>query len=350
VTAAANIELGASPTGEPYGDAILEVRDLVKHFAVRTGFRPSARRLVRAVDGVSFMLGSGETLSLVGESGCGKSTVGRMVVRLLEPTSGRVLFRGEDITHASRRRLRPLRRHLQIVFQDPYASLNPRMTMRELIAEPLRVHGLVPRGDRDVRVQELIELVGLDPRHAGRFPHAFSGGQRQRIGIARTLAVDPDVLVLDEPVSALDVSVQAQIVNLLMDLQERLGLSYVFISHDLSVVRHISTRIAVMYLGRIVETGGVEEIFRSPGHPYTQALLSSVPTGDPARGAIQDRIILRGDVPDPANPPSGCAFRTRCFKARDLCAELVPELVSRPPVAHPAACHFAELPTEVAGR
>jgi peptide/nickel transport system ATP-binding protein len=321
------------------GETVLEVTDLAKHFAVRTGFGAQGVRHVRAVDGVSFSLTTGQTLSLVGESGCGKSTTARLILRLLEPTAGRILFRGEDITHYDRRRMRGLRRRLQIVFQDPYLSLNPRMTMHDLVDEPLRVHGLGSGAARRRRVDELVEHVGLDPSHGSRYPHEFSGGQRQRIGIARALALEPEVLVLDEPVSALDVSVQAQIINLLKDIQGEFGLACLFISHDLSVVRHLSTGVAVMYLGKIVESGPADEIFLRPSHPYTQALISAVPSLDDAD--VRQRIVLSGDVADPANPPSGCAFRTRCFKARGLCAEETPALVTRPGVSHPTACHFA---------
>jgi peptide/nickel transport system ATP-binding protein/oligopeptide transport system ATP-binding protein len=321
---------------------VLEAEDLAKYFSVRSGFGPRDRRTVRAVDGVSFSIDEGETLSLVGESGCGKSTTGRLVLRLLEPTAGRIVFDGTDITHSSRRQMQEVRRRMQIVFQDPYTSLNPRMTMRDLIMEPLRVHRIGTRSEQRRTTERLIRDVGLDPRYADRYPHEFSGGQRQRIGIARALAVHPRVLVLDEPVSALDVSVQAQIVNLLKELQEQLGLAYIFISHDLSVVRHVSKRVAVMYLGKIVEMGEADEIFLEPSHPYTQALLSAIPTG--VEGAPERRIVLRGDVPDPADPPSGCSFRTRCFKARENCAAAVPLLEQTNIISHPTACFYAAPP------
>jgi peptide/nickel transport system ATP-binding protein/oligopeptide transport system ATP-binding protein len=319
--------------------SILEVEDLAKQFVVKGGPGRRSTRIVRAVDGVSFSVGSGETLSLVGESGCGKSTTGRLILRLIEPSAGRVVLGGEDITTYGRSRMRPIRRRLQIVFQDPYASLNARMTMRALIEEPLRVHGVGTPRERRARIDGLIAQVGLNPEHANRFPHEFSGGQRQRIGIARAISLNPDVLVLDEPVSALDVSVQAQIVNLLKDLQQELGLAYVFISHDLSVVRHVSTKVAVMYLGKIVEYGSADDVFLNPNHPYTQALLSAVPDGEET--GHRPRIVLPGDVGDPANPPSGCAFRTRCFKAAPRCAIDVPALIERPCARQVVACHFA---------
>jgi peptide/nickel transport system ATP-binding protein/oligopeptide transport system ATP-binding protein len=323
------------------GDEILRVEGLTKHFPLRGGVFNRQYGAVRAVDGVNLTINAGETVSLVGESGCGKSTTGRCIVRLLDPTAGHVYFKGHDLAEMSHRQMRQMRREIQIVFQDPYASLNPRINVNEIIAEPMRIYGRYKDGGK-ARVKELMRIVGLNPEHGNRFPHEFSGGQRQRIGIARALALNPQLLILDEPVSALDVSIQAQVINLLEDLQNEFGLAYLFIAHDLSVVRHLSDRVAVMYLGHVVEFGTKHEIFENPTHPYTQALLSAVPLTDPRLRNKRERIVLEGDVPSPSNPPSGCRFRTRCWKAEDICATEVPELIDRFGHGHPSACHFAE--------
>jgi oligopeptide transport system ATP-binding protein len=333
----------------PNGEVVLEVKDLVKYFPLSTGIIIKKHAGdVKAVDGVSFKLHKGETLGIVGESGCGKSTLARLLVLLETPTSGQALFKGKDMYGSRGKALKALRRNIQIIFQDPYSSLNPRMTVGDIIGEPFDIHPEVaPKGDRERRVRELLDVVGLNPEHVNRYPHQFSGGQRQRIGIARGLALRPEIIICDEPVSALDVSVQAQVVNLLEKLQSEFGLSYIFIAHDLSVVRHISDRVAVMYLGRFAELGTEDQIYERPAHPYTQALLSAVPVPDPAVRGQRQQIILTGDPPSPANPPSGCRFRTRCWKATDKCAEEVPALVVRPGIDHEAACHYAAVREDV---
>ena len=339
MTAVQDAERPSGPRAEA-GEVVVEVRNLVKNFPIKSGslFGRSVAS-VQAVSDISFDLQAGRTLGLVGESGSGKSTAGRCVLRLLPATAGSVRYRGRELLDMHKGELRRLRSELQIVFQDPYASLDPRMTVASIVEEPLLVHHV--KGDRDKKVADLLQLVGLNPEHRNRYPHEFSGGQRQRIGIARALALDPAVIVLDEPVSALDVSIQAGVVNLLEELQDRLGLAYLFIAHDLSVVRHISDEIAVMYLGKIVEIGRRDSVYGTPGHPYTQALMSAVPVPDPARERVRQRIVLQGDIPSPINPPSGCRFRTRCWKAQDICATEEPALIDRGQ-GHPVACHFAE--------
>ncbi|MVO83341.1 dipeptide ABC transporter ATP-binding protein [Streptomyces sp. p1417] len=333
------------------GEPILQVRNLVKHFPLTQGVIVKRQiGAVKAVDGISFDLYQGETLGIVGESGCGKSTVAKLLMTLEQATAGEVFYKGQDITKLSGRALKAVRRNIQMVFQDPYTSLNPRMTVGDIIGEPFEIHPEVaPKGDRRRKVQELLDVVGLNPEYINRYPHQFSGGQRQRIGIARGLALNPEIIICDEPVSALDVSVQAQVINLMEKLQDEFNLSYLFIAHDLSIVRHISDRVGVMYLGKMAEIGSDEQIYDHPTHPYTQALLSAVPVPDPEAREGRERIILAGDVPSPANPPSGCRFRTRCWKAQDKCAEEIPLLAiperfagKDTPAAHESACHFAE--------
>jgi oligopeptide transport system ATP-binding protein len=352
---AASKPLGASPAATPRaesqvtgngaksngaGESLLSVNNLVMHFPLTRGIIFQRKvGAVQAVDGISFDVKPGETLGLVGESGCGKSTTGRAILQLYKPTDGEVIFKGKDLTKLNGGDMRKMRRHLQMIFQDPYASLNPRMTVGNIVSEPMQIHNLVPKRERTQRVQELLETVGLNPYFANRYPHEFSGGQRQRIGIARALAANPDFIVADEPVSALDVSIQAQIVNLLEDLQERFGLTYLFIAHDLSVVKHISDRVAVMYLGKIVEMADRNELYADPLHPYTKALLSAVPIPDPVIEKRRERIILPGDVPSPINPPSGCHFHTRCPYAMEVCRQVDPVFADQGN-GHFVACHL----------
>lgn len=315
---------------------LLEIKNLTKFFPVRKGLFGTNNAMIKAVEGVSFSIQKGETFGLVGESGCGKTTAGRTIIRLYEPTSGEIHFDGENITHKD---MKPYRKRIQMVFQDPYQALNPRMTVGDIIGEPIEIHKLEKGKEKRKKIDALLEMVGLSKEHAGRYPHEFSGGQRQRIGIARALAVQPDFIVCDEPVSALDVSIQAQIVNMLEDLQETLGLTYLFIAHDLSMVKHISDRVGVMYLGKLVELAGSPELYAKPLHPYTQALLSAIPAADPVENRKKNRIILEGDVPSPVNPPSGCRFRTRCGYATEKCAGTEPDFKEVSP-GHFCACHL----------
>ncbi|MFD7941855.1 ABC transporter ATP-binding protein [Streptomyces sp. NPDC059744] len=331
-------------------EPLLKVEGLVKHFPIRKGLFGRQSAAVKAVDGIDFEVYPGETLGVVGESGCGKSTMGRLITRLLEPTGGKVEFEGRDITHLSMGQMRPMRRDVQMIFQDPYSSLNPRHTIGTIVSAPFRLQGVQPEGGLKNHVQELLKLVGLSPEHYNRYPHEFSGGQRQRIGIARALALRPKLVVADEPVSALDVSIQAQVVNLLDDLQDELGLTYVIIAHDLSVIRHVSDRIAVMYLGKIVELTDRKSLYEAPMHPYTKALMSAVPVPDPRRrGVKSERILLKGDVPSPISPPSGCRFHTRCWKATQICKTQEPPLIALK-TGHQVACHHPEnAPDQVPG-
>ncbi|MEW2086733.1 dipeptide ABC transporter ATP-binding protein [Streptomyces sp. NPDC005283] len=334
------ISVPGQATSSP--EPLLKVEGLVKHFPIKKGLLQRQVGAVKAVDGIDFDVRRGETLGVVGESGCGKSTMGRLITRLLEPTGGKVTFDGKDITHLGTGGMRPMRRDVQMIFQDPYGSLNPRHTVGSIVSAPFRLQSVEPEGGIKKEVQHLLELVGLSPEHYNRYPHEFSGGQRQRIGIARALALKPKLVVADEPVSALDVSIQAQVVNLLDDLQDELGLTYVIIAHDLSVIRHVSDRIAVMYLGKIVELTDRKSLYEAPMHPYTKALLSAVPVPDPRRrGGKSERILLKGDVPSPISPPSGCRFHTRCWKATEICKKQEPPLLALK-TGHQVACHHPE--------
>ncbi|MFF2365617.1 ABC transporter ATP-binding protein [Streptomyces sp. NPDC058122] len=347
---AATLPAPRAAAGDSSGEPLLVVENLVKHFPVKGGF-PIRRTIgaVQAVDGIDLTVHVGESFGLVGESGCGKSTTGRLITRLLEPTGGTISYRGQDITHAGRRQLAPVRSEIQMIFQDPYSSLNPRQTVGKIISAPMEINGIDPVGGRERRVRELLEIVGLNPEHYNRFPHEFSGGQRQRIGVARALASEPKLIVADEPVSALDVSIQAQVVNLLQEVQRELGIAFLFIAHDLAVVRHFSQRVAVMYLGKVIEVGDRKSIYTRPRHPYTHALLSAVPEVELEESdkPPRERIRLAGDVPSPISPPSGCRFRTRCWKAQDKCATEEPPLVriAGNREGHLTACHFPEEPT-----
>ncbi|MYV98220.1 oligopeptide/dipeptide ABC transporter ATP-binding protein [Streptomyces sp. SID3343] len=331
------------PTSSSPGEPLLDVRGLVKHFPTKGGGLVRRKILqVRAVDGIDLSVGAGESLGLVGESGCGKSTTGRLISRLLEPTGGTIRYDGHDITHATRKQMAPIRTEIQMIFQDPYSSLNPRQTVGAIVGAPMEVNNINPEGGRKKRSQELLERVGLNPEHYNRFPHEFSGGQRQRIGIARALALQPKLIVADEPVSALDVSIQAQVVNLLQGLQRDMGIAFVFIAHDLAVVRHFSQRVAVMYLGKIVEIADRTSLYSNPHHPYTHTLLAAVPETDPDKASERTRVHAFGDMPSPINPPSGCRFRTRCPKAQDVCAAEEPPLIAVESLlaGHRVACHF----------
>ncbi|PZG12201.1 dipeptide/oligopeptide/nickel ABC transporter ATP-binding protein [Nonomuraea aridisoli] len=341
-------ERDQASAGDPVSEnePLLSVQNMEKHFPVTKGLFKRQVGAVKAVDGISFEVFKGETLGLVGESGCGKSTTGRLVTRLLEPTAGKIVFEGEDISHMSQGRLRPLRRDMQMIFQDPYSSLNPRHTVGAIVGAPFRIQGVKTENGVKKAVQDILELVGLSPEHYNRYPHEFSGGQRQRIGIARTLALKPKLIIADEPVSALDVSIQAQVVNLLEDLQKELDLTYVVIAHDLSVVRHISDRVAVMYLGKIVEIADRKRLYSAPMHPYTNALMSAVPVPDPKVRRDRERIRLKGDVPSPLNPPPACRFHTRCWKAQEICKKVEPPLAEMVG-GHQVACHFPENAPEV---
>ena len=337
----------ATTNGNGYsGEYLLEAKNLKMHFPIKAGVLKRTVGHVKAVDGVDLQVKKGETLGLVGESGCGKSTLARLILRLLEPTTGEVMFEGKNVLSMGRKEMLGVRRDMQIIFQDPYASLNPRMSVGSIVSEPLRTHKVGEAGDRKRRVRELLEIVGLNPEHVNRYPHEFSGGQRQRIGVARAIALNPKVIICDEPVSALDVSIQAQVVNLLEDLQKEFDLTYVFIAHDLSVVKHISDRVAVMYLGKIVEISDRKTLYDNPRHPYTNSLLSAIPIPDPEKEHARRRVVLTGDVPSPANPPSGCHFHVRCPRAQEHCKDNEPDLAAHEKPDHQAACFFPVLEGE----